>query len=151
MKKPESQVLSIFQPTVLVVVQEMFNRSVMNVFILIIFFVCLYALKGAKKTNQQRSGERKGTRGTWSFGLLCAPQNCRDFENSRILYPLAGCSNSRRLRLPQNPYRHFCGARQVPIGKSNPFALHHAPLRGLYEASCFARGYSLDNELAQTM
>jgi len=29
---------------------------------LFIFFVCLYALEGAKKTNQQRCGERKGSR-----------------------------------------------------------------------------------------
>jgi hypothetical protein len=48
---------------------------------------------------------QKGTLVIWSFGLLCAPQSCRDFKNSL-------CSNSLK-----SFFGIFSGAQQMPMGK----------------------------------
>ena len=65
--------------------------------------------KGAKKTNQQQSGERKGSQSLavsllirlWRISLCLCPLRVllakrRALRNSLRLYPLAGCSDSPR-------------------------------------------------------
>jgi hypothetical protein len=48
---------------------------------------------------------KKDARAIWSFGLLCAPQSCRDFKNSLR-------SNSLKSFIDI-----FSGAQQMPMGK----------------------------------
>ena len=57
--------------------------------------------------------QKKGTRVIWSFGLVCAPQRCRDFTNSL-------CSNSIK-----SFYGIFSGDQQIPMGK----VCKHGPSR----------------------
>jgi len=75
-----------------------------------------------KKTNQ-----KKGTRAIWSFGLLCAPQSCRDFKNSL-------CSDSLK-----SFYGIFSGAQQMPMGK-----IIITPLQGATKAVPFGIGSLLE-------
>jgi len=104
-----------------------FQPYLKNFDFMFIFFACLYTpLRGAKKTNQQRSGERKGTLSLamWSSHtavrlrripgvytpLRGTPQSCRDQKNS----PAAG--GLKQLLLL---FGSFSGARLRAKGKTS--------------------------------
>jgi len=61
-----------------------------------IFFACLYALQGTKKTNQQRSGERKGSS---SLGPAL-----RDYP---VLLETTGSLKTRFAQTIQTPFQSF--------------------------------------------
>ena len=100
----------------------MFNRSCENKMILIIFFVCLYtfqgvyALKGAKKTNQKK-------RHPWNLFLRTA----------LCLYPLwvlleaVGILKTRFTQTIQNPHRHFLRCSASANGKKYTFRVSSSP------------------------
>ena len=93
-----------------------------------ICFICSFSLV-PKKTSVVWSVPhhyRKDTRVNWSFGLLCAPQCCRDYENSDTVLS----SNTVTLKHSKSSLNIFCGARQLPMGnqrptKTRPFGLEY--------------------------